>query len=482
MTSHIKRFNLDHPAFALDTERTTYAFRVAPSGHLEHLYYGARITLTADTVNALAERRAFEPGNVIRYRDKDSVTVLEDMMQEIGSVGHGDLGEPTVELVYPDGGRATDFLFESAEITDDKSPFDTLPGSYDESGAVEHLAVTLRDKRCGARLELHYFVYPECDVITRSAKLTNDGEGDIALERLMSLRLDLPAAPYAVTSFHGAWAREMSRSTIVLDAGNFVSGSRAGYSSSRANPFIMVHAPGATEEAGEVYGFNLIYSGDHRESVEVNAFGKTRVVTGINPDGFRFILAPGESFEAPEAVITYSREGFSGQSRNMHAFVREHIVRGEWKGKARPILLNSWEAGYFDVSEGSLVSLAKTGRDLGIELFVMDDGWFGERNDDTSSLGDWDHNPKKLPGGVKRLGDKINALGIDFGLWVEPEMVNVKSKLFEAHPDWAFGVPGEDQSEGRSQRVLDLANPAVADYITEKMTEVFSSANISYVK
>lgn len=478
----IKLTNSGRDAFALHTGRTTYALRVAPSGHVEHLYYGEKIALDDDSVGFLAERRAFEPGNVIRYYNTDTVTVLEDMMLEASAPGHGDVGEVTVESVRGNGSRTADFLFESAQITDDKPPFDTLPGSYSADGKVEHLTVTLRDKGTNARLELHYFVYPECDVITRSAKLVNEGDEEIGLERLLSMRLDLPKTGYAVTSFHGAWAREMNRSQITLDAGKFVSESHHGYTSSRANPFFMVHDPNATEDSGEVYAFNLIYSGNHYEAVEVNAFGKTRVVSGISPAKFCFTLAPGDSFEAPEAVLTYSRDGFAGQSRNMHAFVREHIVRGEWKGKVRPILLNSWEAGYFDINESSLVSLAKAGRDLGIELFVMDDGWFGERNDDTSSLGDWDANKKKLPGGLSRLCEKINALGMDFGLWVEPEMVNVKSKLYEAHPDWALGVPGEAQSEGRNQRILDLANPEVVDYVCEKMTEVFSSANVAYVK
>jgi len=274
----------------------------------------------------------------------------------------------------------------------------------------------------------------------------------------------------------------MEKSTIPLDAGKFVIESRAGCSSSRANPFFMVHDRGTTETAGDCFGFNLFYSGSHYAAVEVSSFGKTRIVSGVHPLGFRYLLRPGESFIAPEAVMTYSPEGFTGLSGNMHVFVREHVVRGPWKDRPRPILLNSWEACYFKISESRLLSLAKAGRELGIELFVMDDGWFGERDDDDRSLGDWDPNPKKLPHGLQGLGERIRALGLDFGIWVEPEMVSVQSRLYEQHPQWAMAIPGKNHSEGRSERLLDLANPEVQEFIIEKMTQVFSSAEISYVK
>ncbi|MBQ9887541.1 MAG: alpha-galactosidase [Lachnospiraceae bacterium] len=477
----IRHLHEESNEFVLDTDNTTYAFRVTKSGHPEHLYYGKRINIfTADDLIAFTQKREFEPGNVIVYSPEHRTTILEDMCLEMSSGGHGDIREPFVEIVHADGSRSSDFLYSDYEITQEKPEFKTLPGSYSEHGNVEHLCVTLVDDKL--TLKLHYYVYPECDVITRSAELINNGVETVEIERLLSLQLDLPDSGYAFTSFHGAWAREMNKSTVVLNVGKFVNESRAGCSSSRANPFFMLHSHETTEDSGACYGFNLIYSGNHYSVVEVNAFGKTRVVSGINPQGFRVLLESGESFEAPEAVMTYSADGFTGQSINMHKFVREHIVRGEWRDKARPVLLNSWEACYFDISEGGLVSLAKSAKNLGIELFVMDDGWFGERNDDGSSLGDWDANLKKLPGGLKRLGEKITSLGLQFGIWVEPEMVNVQSKLYEQHPDWVMQIPGKLHSEGRNQRILDFANPEVTDYIIKKMSEVFSSADISYVK
>ena len=472
----------DRQAFVLDTEGTTYAFRVMPTGQLEHLYYGAKVELTdAAAIDALIEKRAFEPGNVIRYHDKSDTVVLEDTCLEVSAPGHGDLREPTVELVHADGGRTSDFLFKSAEITCDYKPSDELPNSYREDGKFEHLRVVLEDKSYGDALTLDYCVYPECDVITRKVTVTA-GEGKVEVERLMSGTLDLPVSGWSVTSFHGAWAREMERSTITLKAGKFVIETRAGCSSNRANPFFMVHEPSATETHGAVYGFNLVYSGSHYAAVEVNAYGKTRIVNGINPAGFRYLLEPGQTLESPETVMTFSGGGFRRQSLNMQRFVREHIVRGEWKRKPRPVLLNSWEAFYFKISERSLVSLAKAGRSVGVELFVVDDGWFGERNDDAHSLGDWDANPKKLPGGLARLAKKITALGMKFGVWVEPEMVNVESRLYKEHPEWSVEIPGKPHSEGRNQRILDLADPAVQDYIIEKMSEVFSTEGLSYVK
>lgn len=478
----IRKIEGERTAFVLETNRTSYVFSILPSGHLEQLYYGTRIRLTdARSLEPLYEKRAFEPGNLIAYSKDQKALVLEDTCLEVSTTGKGDIREPFLEIVHSDGSRTSDFLYKSAEVSTRKPDFGSLPGSYREDGAYEHLCVLLEDLGYGLILELHYFVYPEYDVITRQAKLRNESEAPVDLLRMMSLQLDLPRRELAVSFFRGAWTREMNRETLLLK-GKYVGASAAGVSSNRVNPFFMIHDPAATEESGDCYAFNLIYSGNHYESAEVSAFGKTRILCGINPQGFSWCLGPGETFDTPEAVMTFSADGFGGMSRAMHEFVREHIVRGEWKRKPRPVLLNSWEASYFKFNQSSLISLAKEGKELGIELFVMDDGWFGERDDDTRSLGDWDPNPKKLPGGLSELAKKIRSMGLSFGLWVEPEMVNTDSELYKAHPDWALAIPGKPHSEGRNQRILDLANPKVCEYLTEKMTEVFSSAEISYVK
>ena len=479
----IRSFALERPSFVLDTAETTYAFHILPTGHPEQLYYGRRIPVPdADALAALAQKRAFAQGNTETYDAEHPELTLEDVALEFSALGKGDLREPMLELVNPDGSRTNDFLFERFTVDEEQPAQQPLPGSYAEDGKAEHLCVVYRDRNYGLTLETHYYVWADCNCICRKCVLRNDTEKAVEIERLLSLQLDLPRADLAVTSFRGAWAREMGKYTVPLPAGKFTVESRSGASSSRCNPFFMVHAADATETAGDCWGFNLVYSGSHYSAVEVSAFGKTRVVSGIQPLGFRWSLAPGEQFVTPEAVMSFSAAGFSALSRNMHFFVREHIVRGRWKHKTRPVLLNSWEACYFNISESGLVALARAGRDIGVELFVMDDGWFGARSDDTRSLGDWTPNKKKLPGGLDGLAKKIKALGLDFGVWVEPEMVSVESELYRAHPDWAMAIPGKHHSEGRHQRLLDLANPAVQDYVIEAMTQVFSSAEISYVK
>lgn len=472
-----------NPVYVLDTNHTTYCFKVLPTGQLEHLYYGERIDIdSSEEAEVLSEKHAFAPGNANVYDQEHTNYSLEDMRLEMSSYGKSDIREPFIELVHKDGGMTSDFVFSKAEVVQGKEPFATLPGSYEENGKVEQLVVTLKDENYDLTLELHYYVFAEKDVITRSAKLINNSQCAVSLKRLMSTQLDFETDDWVMTTFNGAWAREMGRNDFQIKAGKHVNSSYTGTSSNRANPFVMLSKEATSEDAGPCYGLNLIYSGNHYEAAEVNGYHKTRFVAGINPQSFSFEINPGEVFEAPEAVMTFSNDGFNGMSQHMHAFVRECVCRGEWKDKIRPVLLNSWEAAYFDINESKLLKLAKAGKDVGIELFVMDDGWFGHRDDDKSSLGDWYVNKKKLPNGVEGLSKKINDLGLDFGIWVEPEMVNVDSDLYRAHPEWVMEIPGKPHTEGRNQRILDLSNPAVVDYIIEEMTKVFSSGNIDYVK
>lgn len=469
--------------FVFDTKNTTYCFRVLETGQLEHLYYGRTLVITEEEDTAsLVEKHAFAPGNTVLYDNEHTQYSLEDMRLEMSSLGKGDIREPFVEIVYHDGGRTSDFVYESYEILDNRKPLETLPGAYEETLPVPELIVKMRDRNYGLTLELHYCVFEERDVITRYAKLINTSEQPVELKRLMSMQLDEIAEDYVFTTFNGNWANEMNRNDHNVVCGKIVNASVTGTSSNRANPFVMLAPVDITEDAGECFGFNLIYSGNHYEACEYDAFGKLRLVSGINPMGFSYQIGVGESFESPEAVMTYSLDGYNGMSQNMHAFVRECIVRGTWKKKERPVLLNSWEAAYFDINERKLLKLAKAARDVGIELFVMDDGWFGERNDDKTSLGDWYVNPKKLPDGVSGLCKKINDLGLSFGIWVEPEMINVESNLYKKHQDWTMDIPGKNHAEGRNQRMLDLANPEVVDYMIASMSNLFASANIAYVK
>lgn len=473
--------------FELTTEHTGYYFRILKTGHPEHLYYGRKLRLSHPAgcgADAITEKHAFAPGGTIAYSQEHPEMSLEDICLEMSAGGKGDVREPFLEVTHADGSTTSDFLYDSYRIPSGAEAGEEydLPRSYDATGQAEYLVLVLKDKQYELTLELHYTIYPECDVITRYARLINESRETVHIDSMQSLQLDFATAPLVFTTFTGSWGREMKRTDTIVYDGKHVNASYTGTSSSRANPFVMLSDKSTTEDYGNCYGVNLIYSGNHYEAYEVSAYGKGRLVSGINPRGFGWKLEPGAYFTSPEAVMAFSKDGFNGMSQCMHAFVREHIVRGEWKKKVRPVLLNSWEAAYFDINEKRLLNLARAGKEVGIELFVMDDGWFGNRDDDTQSLGDWTVNTKKLPGGLKSLVDKVRALGLAFGIWVEPEMVNEKSKLYEEHPEWVLRIPEKPHSQGRNQMILDLSNREVQDYIIDSMKKVFSAADISYVK
>ena len=469
--------------FVLDTAHTTYAFRVLLSGQLEHLYYGRKIRIEREEDGRILwEKHAVVPANSNQYNENFTEYSLENMRLEMSSYGKGDIREPFIELVHADGSITNDFVYASAEIRAHKGQPDGMPGAYEEDDSAEELVITLKDAQYDMTLLLIYGVFEKRDVFTRAARLINESTETVSLRRLLSLQLDFEKPGYRFTTFRGCWGREMDRHDAFCDGAKLVNYSFTGTSSNRANPFVMIGKADTTEDAGDCYGLNLIYSGNHYEAIEESPYGKTRFVSGINPQAFDFRIGPGEHFDTPEAVMVYSPDGEGGMSRIMHRFVRDCVCRSTWKHKVRPVLLNSWEAAYFDFDEDKLLELAKVGKDVGIELFVMDDGWFGKRNDDHCSLGDWYVNTDKLPNGLHGLSDKINALGLSFGIWVEPEMVNVDSDLYRAHPDWALAIPGKPHSEGRFQRILDLTNPEVTDYLIDAMRGIFSGANIAYVK
>ena len=461
--------------YALHTKNTTYCFRVTPQGFLQHLHYGRRIDLSGGFA-ALVPQEHHAPGSTASLEG----VFPETLLQEVSVPGLGDVRESFVAVRTADGDLLTDFRFESAEVIDEKPRLPGLPSAYDESGAAQTLRITLLEKCRKLRLTLFYTAFDDCDVITRSAALENLSAERVTILRLMSNQLDLDTQDLVFTAFNGAWAREFEPTHTPCGPGTIVSGSRCGVSSNRANPFVMLHSPNADEEHGDCYGFHLIYSGDHRACACGNAYGALRFLHGIQSEGFAWVLESGESFTAPEAAMTWG-DGFAAMSRGLHRFVREHIVRGHWKRRERPVLVNSWESLYFRFNHHELVKLAKQGKALGAELFVLDDGWFGKRDNDTCSLGDWTiTHKKKLPRGLKGLADDICALGMDFGLWVEPEMVSEDSELYRAHPDWILGR--KEQAIGRNQFVLDLGRTEVQDHLICALTQVFSSAKISYVK
>lgn len=461
---------IDNHCFVLETAHTAYAFDVS-GGVLRHLYYGSKLRRLED-YPLTAPRPLFAPGNAAVLEGGVS---LEDMAQECGSVGWGDVRESLVDVRLPDGGRAAVFRFAYYERGIKAAP-QGLPSAIDGG---ETLKVVLKERSCELYLELYYTVFTDADAIVRWSRLVNDTGEAVTVQRLLSGQLDLPQGEYTLTTFRGAWAREMERMDQLL-TGKLVWDSAVGVSSNRCNPFAMVSRCGATEEAGSVWAFNLLYSGNHYGCAQQNAYGSVRVVQGMGVDGFAWHLSHGQSLDAPQMVMAYSGAGFGGISRCMHEFVRHHVVRPQWQDKERPVLVNSWEGLYFKISRAKLLKLGREAKAIGAELLVVDDGWFVGRSDDTQALGDWTEDKKKLPGGFASLAQDMKKIGIGLGVWVEPEMVSEKSQLFRDHSDWILGH--RSQAIGRNQYILDLGRSEVCDYVYESVARLLRTAEISYVK
>ena len=462
----------------LDTQNTSYIMHVSKTGHLLNLYYGRKIEIVNDDISFLDEKVVYPHGTTPFYNDEIAKGfTLDGVNQEYPTAGKGDYRESSL-VIETKLGYVTDFKYDSARVEEEVLLQD-LPSCVNQK---ENLVITLKDEVLNLKLELIYGIYEDKDVITRSVRLINEDKETVYINKIASFNLDLSSDEFELINFNGAWILETHQSNKKLLPGIYVNDSKTGNSSHRHNPFFMLQEKNGTLNSGSAYGFNLVYSGNHQELVEVTTFHKTRIQSGINPFCFRYEIKENEIFETPVAVLTYSNKGLNGVSQNMHKFVNNHIVRGEWANKDRPVLLNNWEGTYFEFNEAKIVSLAKKAKDVGVELFVLDDGWFGARNDDTKGLGDWVVNKKKLPHDLCGLADKINKMGLKFGLWFEPEMVNEDSDLYRAHPDWAIKVPNRVPTPSRNQLVLDLTKVEVQDYIIEAVSKILSNANIEYVK
>lgn len=472
---------IDHEGklFRLTTEHTSYWFEVTKFGHLEHIYYGSRIY--AESPEAVRLKRTAFIGSTIAYDESDDLYCPDQMCLEWSGIGRGDYRQSPLEVKMPDGSFVTDFIYQDYEIIKGNVPMESLPGAYGAEEDCETLKITLKDEVFSVYLYLYYTVYHDCDVITRRGVIENKEE-EITLRSFQSMMLDIPSRGFEITTFSGGWSREAHRYRQPLSPGIFVNSSTTGGSSNRHNPGFLIGEAQATEEHGQVYGFNLIYSGNHCGMVEQTPHDLTRITLGINPHCFEWKLDKGEAFETPEAVLTCSDRGYNGVSQRFHEFVNEHIVRGVWKKKERPVVFNNWEACFFKFNERKLLSLAKDAKQMGAELFVLDDGWFGERDSDKAGLGDYSINKKKFPKGLKAFADKVRGMGMDFGLWFEPEMVNEDSDLYRAHPEYAVKLPQRRAVKGRNQLVLDLCNKKVQDYIIENVGRVLDEAGVSYAK
>ncbi len=467
--------------FRLDTQSTSYWFRVTQFGHLEHVYYGGALPEDQDMAPLLLKRTALIGSSVI-YDQGDPLYCLDNMCLEWSGIGMGDYRHSPAEVKMPDGSFSADFTYVSHRMAEGNISPETLPASYGEGAECSALEIAMRDGSNNVTLLLYYTVYPETDVITRRAVLQNESENPLTIRRLMSMSVDLPNRDFEMITFDGGWAKETHKHGRPLQYGMYVNSSTTGGSSNRHNPGFLLAERGAEEERGRVYGFNLVYSGNHMGLVELSNHDLMRVQIGINPHCFEWELKREEQFETPEAVMSFSDKGFNGFSKNMHDFVNNHVVRGEWKGKERPVLVNNWEATFFEFNARKLMRIARKAKKIGAELFVMDDGWFGARNSDTAGLGDYNVNRKKLPGGMGGFAGKIRKMGMQFGLWFEPEMVNEDSGLYRAHPEYAVTTPGKKPALGRNQLVLDLCNKEVRDYIVESMCGVIDGAGVDYVK
>lgn len=467
----------------LDSRRTSYIIKVSETGHLENLYYGRKLRSDSD-MDALLIKRVIGIGTGVAYTERRPLVFLDTTCLETSSPGKGDFRTPAVQVEYSKGMTTLDFVYKAHRFVDGKPKTQSLIAqsyaNFPEEATT--LQIQMADKKLPLVLQLNYTMFKESDTLVRSCILTNGMKENIIIRNLASLQLDLPDADWNVVTFDGAWARERSVTRRHLEEGIIEIGSNCGVSSAFHNPAVFLERPDCTYKSGECYAFNLIYSGNHREIIEKSPFGLARFQTGINPQNFAWTLAPGKEFTTPEAVATYSQFGTNGASNNLHAFVNNHIIRGAWKFRERPVLCNNWEATYFNISEGRILELAKAAKDLGVELFVLDDGWFGQRNDDTTSLGDWYVNTKKLTHGITKLSDKIHAMDMMFGIWVEPEMISRRSLLFDSHPDWAIMIPGREPSVGRNQFILDLTRKEVRDYVVNTMSEVFHISKADYVK
>lgn len=474
-------WNPEKQFFHLQNRHISYVLGIAHQRYLVHCYWGKRI---ADCSRAhdypKLDRSSFSPTPA---GWPDRTFSLDTVLQEYPGHGAGDYREPAFEVRYADGHQVSNLHYVSHQILPGKLALDGLPATWVSSpDEAETLIVTLADPVTQLQVELSYTLFRDLPVVTRHARITNRGNSPLRVLRALSCSLDFPDSEFEQIQFPGAWARERQLHRQPLNPGITVLDSKRGASSTHQQPFIGLVRPETTEMQGEAWGLHLVYSGNFTARTEVDAYQQTRVMLGINPHGFGWALPPGDSFQTPEAVLAWSDSGLNGLSHALHTLYRDHLVRGPYRHQTRPILANNWESTYFDFDDEKLLRFARNAKALGVELLMLDDGWFGERNGDTSSLGDWFVNRQKFPNGLRPLIDQVHALEMKFGLWFEPEMVSRRSELFAAHPDWVLNAGDQPLSEGRNQYILDLGRPEVRDNILEQLSAFLASHPVDYIK
>ena len=464
--------------FKLDTPNSSYVIGIVDKENfVGHVYYGKKLR----DANIAYLLRTGEGPFVPSENNRERVSFYDTFPMEYAGNGLGDYRRSSISVRTAGGHTAVSLFYVSHKIYAGKPGLAGLPATFGDENACETLELLCEDPVLGLKVTLLYTVFSDVDVITRSVRIENDGEM-LYLTKALSFSMDMDNRDFTLLTMHGSWARERMLEHRKVKKGFMGVESVRGESSHQEHPFMALAAGNADQSQGEVYGMHFVYSGNFIGQVELGQFDTVRVGMGIHPENFCWKLEKGESFQTPEVVLVYSDTGYDGMTHQFHELYRNHLIRSEYKDKKRPILINNWEATYFDFNTEKLLSIAKKASELGIEMLVMDDGWFGHRNDDSSSLGDWYVNEEKLNGGLKHLVDEVNKLGLKFGIWFEPEMISPDSKLYEAHPDWAIQIPGREGSLCRNQYVLDLTRKEVRDYAYESVASILRSANIEYVK
>lgn len=464
--------------FQLITDNTEYQMKADKYGVLRHLWYGEKtgcdMEYLLDYPDVGFSGNIYDAGN-------DRTYSLDTLPLEYACDGVGDYRITAAAAVHSDGSCALDLRYKSYSISKGKYSIKGLPAVYADDDA-ETLEIILKDKYSDIEVTLRYGVLPKLDIITRCASIANKGSETVILTKAASLCLDIPMGKWEWVHFHGRHTMERVAERSELIHGIQESSSTRGTSSHQQNPSVLLCSPDCTETSGSCFGAVLAYSGSFQTKIQLDQQEQVRLVMGINPELFRWELKPSEVFDTPEAIMSYSGSGTEKLSHNFHKVIREHVCRGKYKLAERPVLINNWEATYFDFNEEKILNIAKQAAALGVDMLVLDDGWFGKRNDDCSGLGDWFVNENKLSGGLGSLAEKISKMGMKFGLWFEPEMVSEDSELYRSHPDWAIKIPSRDPVRSRYQLVLDMTNPEVREYLFNAMSSILKSADISYIK
>jgi alpha-galactosidase len=472
-------FDAQQKVFHLQGKGTSYIIQILRDGYLVHMYWGKRVEHYHESNPLVFFDRGFSPNP----DPSDRTFSLDTIPQEYPAYGNSDFRNPALQIQFENSSTIIDLRYKSHRIFDGKPKLNGLPATYVQNDTeAETLEITMEDSLTKFTVLLTYTVFRDFDAIARSVMLCNNSVEDVKIKRAFSSSVDFRDDKFDFMTLYGAHNNERNIARRPVVSGTQLIDSCRGASSHQQNPFFALLRPNADEDHGEVFGFNLVYSGNFSAQVQVDQFRNTRANIGINPFDFEWLLKPGENFQTPEAVMVYSSQGLGEMSRTYHELYRSRLCRGLYRDAERPILVNNWEATYFNFDSDKLKQIATTAKKLGIELFVLDDGWFGNRSDDLSSLGDWFVDKSKLPNGLSDIADFVSNLGMKFGLWFEPEMISVNSDLYRVHPDWCLHVPNRVRTESRNQLILDLSRVEVCEYIIKSVSNILSSAKISYVK